>query len=164
MQLGDDTQLNTLADMHLHWHRHHTATSNTQYKHRPGSGKIHAGCCKVLSCQELRNCTTHPPGNHDLALLLMVQLQCFGHIQPGVLVLAVQAVAARGALPGRNHSMHHVPHIRPCQHKQQRHMLATVITGRGPSCQRQLFFYCIIRYLQPQAQEAGAGLGSVPSC
>ena len=59
-----------------------------------------------------------PPGYYDLALLLIGQLERFRDIQPGILVLAVQAVAAWRTLPGRHNTMHHIPHIWPCQHKQ----------------------------------------------
>ena len=53
------------------------------------------------------------PGQHGLALLLISQLEGLRHVQPGVLVLAVQAVAAHRALPSRDLTVHHLPDICP---------------------------------------------------
>ena len=73
---------------------------------------IAASCiCRAGKAEGYAN----PPGDYDLALLLISQLECFGNIQPSVLVLAVQAVASRCTLPGGHHTVHHIPHIWPCQ-------------------------------------------------
>jgi len=53
------------------------------------------------------------PRQHGFALLLVSQLEGLRHIQPGILVLAVQAVAAHWAMPGRDFTMHNVPNVCP---------------------------------------------------
>lgn len=56
------------------------------------------------------------PGEHSLAFLLISQLERLSNIQPGVFVLAVQAVTARRAVPCWHPPVHHLPDVCACMH------------------------------------------------